>query len=309
MLTSIDDKMAALQVGPTDEENRMETVVLNIGGKRFTTFRHTILGVKEGLLTQFFSQNYYDWITDEGDYFFDRNPKLFVPILEFYRTGILPVSGGLSFSQLWREVSYFGLENVISKHQIEIDKNDDEMNSRYDISWASSLACRISPLLKRALDLNLLQFTIMIDTNGLYKGIPSILMKNSVDKKFWTEFCHSFAKAPPGSPDDFSREFLRNFDITSRNEKSSGSSVVSLTGVDGSEKSVESVSWVLFRLKTCRTKSKRLDFVDRRNEGRNGGSNNHVQLEMLISWQLEFCLPQTLTASKSGTRDGLFILN
>jgi hypothetical protein len=278
------------------EEEKVEIVILNVGGKRFTTYKHTILSIPQGLLSDFFTQNYYKWVSDEGDYFFDRNPKLFAPILEFYRTGILSVPENISFSALWREVVYFGLDKAISKSQIEMHNNVDDCKIEYPASWASSMAGRIAPLLKRAFDMNLLQFSVIIDSNGLYKGIPSALLKNSSDKAFWTDFCISFAKAPPGSVDDFSMQFLHHFQAKTSLE--SNIDIVSLCGDDCRETiSSKNISWVLFRMKPCRVKCKQIDIVDRRKICKKDliGSGS-INLQISTGWQLDFSLPQTVSA-------------
>ena len=60
------------------------TVVLNIGGKRFTTLYSTLTKIPNsrlGRLTKHDSS--YD--VQAGEYFFDRNPRLFEHILDCYR--------------------------------------------------------------------------------------------------------------------------------------------------------------------------------------------------------------------------------
>lgn len=280
-----------------------EIIVLNIGGTRFQTFKSTLLKHPKSFFGMFFSQNHHDWLTTQGDYFFDRNPELFRLILEYYRTGVLFVPKDIAFGQLWREIGYFGLDKFITRNQIELEQQEE---TRYPKSWASHLACRFLPILQRALEVKLLQFSVVIDCKGNYKGVPNLL-QNPGDYKFWNQFCTSFAQAPPGSTDDFGHQFLSCFNVMLNPVFPRTSSLPASPIAVQVDKAKETtnISYVLFRVKNIRVPSKQLKFVDRRGENR----ESKVQLMFLDGWQLDFCLPTTLTASQINGESELFLIN
>ena len=78
-----DDKEAISDAGMVPQK-----VIISVGGQRFVTLAstlHRIPGTRLSLLTK--SDPSYDPFC--GEYFFDRNPKLFGYILDFYRMGEL----------------------------------------------------------------------------------------------------------------------------------------------------------------------------------------------------------------------------
>jgi hypothetical protein len=284
--------------------NLEETIILNVGGTRFRTFKSTLMKHRNAFFGLFFSQNHYDWLTPEGDYFFDRNPALFGLILEYYRTGILFVPKDVHFGSLWKEVMYFGLDRVITRAHIDMEQ---QVETRYPNSWATHLACRFLPILQRAIEIKLLQFSVVIDFKGNYKGVPSLLQHPS-DFKFWNQFCSSFAQAPPGSKDDFGHQFLSSFNVMlnplfPRSTSLPGNPIC--VQVDSKMRESTNISYVLFRVKNIRVPSKQLKFVDRRGDSK----ESKVELLFLDGWQLDFCLPSTLTASQINDESELFLIN
>eukprot|EP00026_Physarum_polycephalum_P011907 Phypoly_transcript_12155.p1 GENE.Phypoly_transcript_12155~~Phypoly_transcript_12155.p1 ORF type:complete len:331 (+),score=42.69 Phypoly_transcript_12155:133-1125(+) len=74
-----------------DESPRQSRkVVMDVGGKRFTTTRDTLLSVEDTYFTALLSGHFQ--AEKDGSYFIDRNPKYFAIILEFLRTGQFSVS-------------------------------------------------------------------------------------------------------------------------------------------------------------------------------------------------------------------------
>jgi len=88
---------------------------LNVGGKKFETYKSTILNPPDGMLARMFLSNFAK-PQIEGCYFFDRNPKAFSAILEWYRTRILVIPTSMTIRQLQVELDFWGLgDKVIPK--------------------------------------------------------------------------------------------------------------------------------------------------------------------------------------------------
>lgn len=104
------DKSTAMTNNPFPER-----IVINVGGMRYETTRHTILTYPESLLARMLSPENLCLLRFEGvqnnEIFFDRNGKLFEYVLDYYRNGsevILP--SGVSPKAVERELMYFGLD-------------------------------------------------------------------------------------------------------------------------------------------------------------------------------------------------------
>ncbi|KAJ8326946.1 hypothetical protein O5D80_004373 [Batrachochytrium dendrobatidis] len=172
----------------------------------------------------------------------------------------------------------------------------------YEESWATSMACRAAPILTKAMNAGLLRFTVFIDPYGQFKGVPTQLLSASQDLQFWRDFASSFAAAPPGSAQDFSQSFRENFNVTLTASYPTHmrlpGHVVAVVDVDGKQgQESESLSWMLFRVKTVRAEQRQLPYVDRTNlEG--SVLESTVGLVLLHGWELHFNMPETLTASK-----------
>lgn len=98
----------------------MDTIILDVGGKRFKTYRSTLTKYPETMLGKMFS--------DDSKFkvdvipFFDRSSKLFDAILNFYRIGILVKPPQVS-RYIWQEeIKFWGLPEGISKSDEE-DRN------------------------------------------------------------------------------------------------------------------------------------------------------------------------------------------
>lgn len=100
---------------------KSERVKLNVGGKIFETTKQTFSAYPNSLLgntfslykltkigTMFQPRNRDIIPTDTDHYFFDRNPKIFEKVLEFYRTGTVDWNPDkMSLSALTAEFDYF----------------------------------------------------------------------------------------------------------------------------------------------------------------------------------------------------------
>jgi len=96
-------------------------VVLNVGGKRFETLIDTLQKFPDTMLGAMFSPRGMSMaVPDEsGEYFFDRDPKLFDIVLNFYRHGKIIVPSNRSYEMVKEELEFFGIS--IEEHGEGID--------------------------------------------------------------------------------------------------------------------------------------------------------------------------------------------
>ncbi|CAG8644120.1 18224_t:CDS:2 [Dentiscutata erythropus] len=96
-----------------------EKIILNIGGIKYETFRSTLTTQPETLLGTIFQDRneYFKYLVNGTEYFFDRNGKAFYYIMEFYRTGKLlwPIEtkeSQVTYQQLEEELEYFQINRA-----------------------------------------------------------------------------------------------------------------------------------------------------------------------------------------------------
>ncbi|KAI9225932.1 MAG: BTB/POZ protein [Piptocephalis tieghemiana] len=94
-------------------------LTLNVGGTRFYTRASTLAAYPDTLLGSMFSPENKDLLQPlpSGEYFFDRNPRVFPIILDFYRSGIMDIfrpynradgtSGSLGLVEIRLELDFF----------------------------------------------------------------------------------------------------------------------------------------------------------------------------------------------------------
>ncbi|KAL7669042.1 hypothetical protein ACOME3_009713 [Neoechinorhynchus agilis] len=90
-----------------DSKNR---IILNVGGTRYETYRHTLKKIpatRLSRLTEALSN--YDPILNE--YFFDRHPGVFQQILNYYRTGKLHYPTNVCGPLFETELEFWGLDS------------------------------------------------------------------------------------------------------------------------------------------------------------------------------------------------------
>jgi len=92
-----------------EEENRI--ILLNVGGKRFSTTIAT--------LTRFQSAYFQDILfasRRREEYFIDRNGKIFSDILDYMRDGLIfvPPPGTKKHFKLVREATFYGLHDLLT---------------------------------------------------------------------------------------------------------------------------------------------------------------------------------------------------
>jgi len=83
-----------------------DRIVLNVGGRRFETYRQTLKRRPNTRLGQIFSGHTPYRVSEE--YFFDRNPSCFAAILDWYRTKRLLIPEEIPLKMFYRELTFWG---------------------------------------------------------------------------------------------------------------------------------------------------------------------------------------------------------
>lgn len=95
---------------------KQEVVTLNIGGKKFSTYKSTLTKYPGSLLEAMFSGRHVLAQDEKGRVFVDRSPQMFEKILDFLRTGIIYRPENSYYEQLWsEELDYFGLKEIVER--------------------------------------------------------------------------------------------------------------------------------------------------------------------------------------------------
>lgn len=87
---------------------RGKRVILNVGGKRFETLVETLRKYPNTMLGAMFHSRMAQ-ADEHGEFFFDRDPKIFPVVLNFYRHGKILVPTNLSQEMVKEELEFFGI--------------------------------------------------------------------------------------------------------------------------------------------------------------------------------------------------------
>lgn len=93
----------------TCDRKSQETVIINVGGHVFETFKSTLKRLRSCKLANEKNMMKY-YREDKGDYFFDRDPYAFNIILNYLRYGDLHLPTNLCGPALMREFQYWGVD-------------------------------------------------------------------------------------------------------------------------------------------------------------------------------------------------------
>ncbi|KYR00619.1 hypothetical protein DLAC_02643 [Tieghemostelium lacteum] len=123
------------------QDDLNETVVLNIGGKKFEVLPSTLYQYPSTLLGTIFHPNnrHLRRPDKKGEYFFDRNGKYFTSILEFYRTGKLVIPSDVPSEVFHEELKYFKIEFEDSTKAENEDDKIMKLPREQILSYAISL--------------------------------------------------------------------------------------------------------------------------------------------------------------------------
>ncbi|KAK3733950.1 hypothetical protein QZH41_010765, partial [Actinostola sp. cb2023] len=107
----MDSNISLLDDGLYDLRN--ERVTINIGGFRHNTFLSTLKAIPDTRLS-WMAENHpncseYDQVL--GEYFFDRHPRIFSEVLNYYRTGKLHCPVDICSTLFQEELSYWGISD------------------------------------------------------------------------------------------------------------------------------------------------------------------------------------------------------
>ncbi|XP_070557944.1 potassium voltage-gated channel protein Shal-like isoform X2 [Ptychodera flava] len=95
---------------PVPVQNRRpsdEKIMINVSGRCFETWRHTIDKYPDTLLGSDEKEYFYD--EENNEYFFDRDPDIFRQILNFYRTGKMHYPKFECIAAFDEELAFFGI--------------------------------------------------------------------------------------------------------------------------------------------------------------------------------------------------------
>ena len=84
-------------------------VVVNVSGKKYETYQRTFTSRPNCLLAKKARSSYYD--ENKGEYFFDRNAKVFEALLTYLQTGILSKPEAVPDKVYLDDLRFFGFEN------------------------------------------------------------------------------------------------------------------------------------------------------------------------------------------------------
>lgn len=87
---------------------RGKRIVLNVGGKRFETLVETLRKFPHTMLGAMFNSGLAK-PDESGEFFFDRDPKLFQVVLNFYRHGKIIIPANQSSEMVKEELDFFGI--------------------------------------------------------------------------------------------------------------------------------------------------------------------------------------------------------
>lgn len=107
----MDSKISLLDEDLYDLSN--ERVTINIGGFRHNTFLATLRAIPDTRLS-WMAENHpncpeFDQVL--GEYFFDRHPRIFTEVLNYYRTGKLHCPADVCSKLFQDELSYWGISD------------------------------------------------------------------------------------------------------------------------------------------------------------------------------------------------------
>ena len=92
-----------------DKIRSKQTVIINVGGQVFETYKSTLRRLKSCKLSKDSEMAKY-YRVDNGDYFFDRDPYAFNIILNYLRYGDLHLPTNLCGPALMREFEFWGVD-------------------------------------------------------------------------------------------------------------------------------------------------------------------------------------------------------
>ncbi|XP_033110842.1 BTB/POZ domain-containing protein KCTD3-like [Anneissia japonica] len=91
-----------------------EIIKLNVGGTKFSTSKQTLSWVPDSFFSSLLSGRISSMRDEEGAIFIDRDPVVFVPILNYLRTKDLDVRG-VNLTTLRHDAEFYGISPLVKK--------------------------------------------------------------------------------------------------------------------------------------------------------------------------------------------------
>ncbi|XP_077980981.1 BTB/POZ domain-containing protein KCTD3-like [Glandiceps talaboti] len=91
-----------------------EIIQLNVGGTRFSTSRQTLTWIPDSFFSSLLSGRISSLKDETGAIFIDRDPNLFIPILNYLRTKDLDLND-LNIQALRHEAEFYGITPLVKK--------------------------------------------------------------------------------------------------------------------------------------------------------------------------------------------------
>ena len=89
----------------------LNRVVINVGGRRFLTYKSTLKAAQHSLLAKL-DHNHPSFDIDNQEYYFDRNPLYFECILDYCRGGELHFPNSLCGPSIQNELLFWGIQEA-----------------------------------------------------------------------------------------------------------------------------------------------------------------------------------------------------
>ena len=105
------DNVVGKTTNDREQEPNLDKVTINVGGQRFTTLKSTLKNVSHTRLSNLSEQDMF-FDRKNNEYFFDRNPRCFESILDFYRTGNLHFMHCLCGPSIKQELDFWQINEV-----------------------------------------------------------------------------------------------------------------------------------------------------------------------------------------------------
>ena len=84
-------------------------IVINVGGKKFETQKETLEKVPNSKLSKLLKESKH-FISDRGEYFFDRDPQVFAAILNYHRVGELHLPRDFCSMTVRHELKFWDID-------------------------------------------------------------------------------------------------------------------------------------------------------------------------------------------------------
>ncbi|MEE6495415.1 hypothetical protein FKM82_002041, partial [Ascaphus truei] len=136
-----------------DMDASSRRIVINVGGIRFETYVSTLQtfpGTKLARLAEPTACSANDYDLKDNEFFFDRNPKVFGYVLDYYRTKRLHCSGDMCRSMLMEELSFWEISSTQLAHCCWLKVNNQASDLEDFSTWDDIMQSEEQQLLVQA---------------------------------------------------------------------------------------------------------------------------------------------------------------